>query len=135
MSAKQFIALLNSHIEGDEEQFLSIALQVAAREAREGRTEEAEKLKRLVQKARDQRRGPVAGQTPIQLARPRGELQGLVETAYPKATLSNMVLSNPLRERLGHIVRQQSERVTLREHGQVPTTHLLLVGPPRPARP
>jgi len=131
MSAKHFFALLNSHIEGDEEQFLSIALQVAAREAREGHTEDAEKLKRLVQKARDQRRrGPVAGQTPIQLARPRAELNGLVETAYPKTTLANMVLSDALRDRLGRIVRQQSERAKLREHGQVPTTHLLLVGPP-----
>jgi SpoVK/Ycf46/Vps4 family AAA+-type ATPase len=84
-----------------------------------------------VQKARDQRRrGPVAGQTPIQLARPRAELNGLVETAYPKTTLANMVLSDALRDRLGRIVRQQSERAKLREHGQVPTTHLLLVGPP-----
>lgn len=52
MSTKQFLALLSSHIEGDEDQFLSIALQVAAQEARQGRMEEAEKLKRLVQKAR-----------------------------------------------------------------------------------
>jgi hypothetical protein len=77
MSTKNLLALLNSHIEGDEEQFLSIALQIAAQEARQGRTEEADKLKRLVQKARDLPRTgrPFAGQTPIPLARPRGELQ------------------------------------------------------------
>jgi hypothetical protein len=33
MSTKHLLALLNSHIEGDVEQFLSIALQVAAQEA------------------------------------------------------------------------------------------------------
>ena len=132
MSTKQLLALLNSHVEGDEENFLSIALQLAAQEARQGRTEEADKLKRLVQKARDQQRtGRTAtGQTPIPLARPRGDLQGLVESAYPKMTLSSMVLSDEVLSSLTRLVRQQQERATLREHGQTPTTHLLLVGPP-----
>jgi len=132
MSTKHLLALLNSHIEGDEDQFLSIALQVAAQEARQGRAEEAEKLKRLVQKARDQRRTgkPAGGQTPIPLARPRGELQGLVESTYPKVTLASMVLADDVRARLNRVVRQQQERATLREHGQAPTTHMLLVGPP-----
>jgi SpoVK/Ycf46/Vps4 family AAA+-type ATPase len=123
---------LNSHIDGDEEQFLSIALQVAAQEARQGRAEEAEKLKRLVQKARDQRRmgRPAGGQTPIPLARPRSELQGLVESTYPKVTLASMVLADDVHARLTRVVRQQQERATLREHGQAPTTHMLLVGPP-----
>ncbi len=132
MSTKHLLALLNSHIEGDEDQFLSIALQVAAQEARQGRADDAEKLKRLVQKARDQRRTgkPAGGQTPIPLARPRGELQGLVESTYPKVTLASMVLADDVRARLSRVVRQQQERATLREHGQAPTTHVLLVGPP-----
>ena len=66
MSTKHLLALLNLHIEGDEEQFLSIALQVAAQEAHQGRAEDADKLKRLVQKARDQQRArrPGVSQTP-----------------------------------------------------------------------
>lgn len=132
MSTSHLLALLNSHIDGDEEQFLSIALQVAAQEARQGRTEEADKLKRLVQKARDQQRSgrPAGGQTPIPLARPRGELQDLVQSSYPKVTLGNMVLADDSRSRLIRVVRQQQERATLRDHGQAPTTHVLLVGPP-----
>ncbi|CAG2145442.1 ATP-dependent zinc metalloprotease FtsH [Cupriavidus campinensis] len=132
MSAKQVLALLSSHIDGDEDQLLSIALQIAAQEARQGRPEDADKLKRLVQKARDQRRtgSAASGQTPIPLARPRGELQGLVESTYPKVSLSSMVLSDEIARRLGRIVRQQQERATLREHGQTPATHMLLVGPP-----
>jgi SpoVK/Ycf46/Vps4 family AAA+-type ATPase len=132
MSANHLLALLNSHIDGDEERFLSIALQVAAQEARQGRPEEAEKLKRLVQRARDQQRTgrPAGGQTPIPLARPRGELQGLVESTYPKVTLASMVLADDVRSRLARVVRQQRERTTLRDHGQAPTTHMLLVGPP-----
>lgn len=132
MSTKHLLALLNSHIEGDEEQFLSVALQVAAQEARRGRVEDADKLKRLVQRARDRQRNdrPPGGQTPIPLARPRGELQGLVESAYPKITLASMVLSDDVHMRLTRVVRQQQERTRLRDHGQVPTTHMLLVGPP-----
>lgn len=42
MSMKHLPALFNSHIDGDEAQFLSIALQAAALEARQGRSEDAE---------------------------------------------------------------------------------------------
>jgi SpoVK/Ycf46/Vps4 family AAA+-type ATPase len=41
-----------------------------------------------------------------------------------------MVLSEDIAKRLTRVVRQQQERVTLREHGQTPATHMLLVGPP-----
>ncbi|MFC3068427.1 AAA family ATPase [Phenylobacterium soli] len=132
MSAKQIVALLNSHIEGDEEQFLSLALQVAADEARAGRHAEADRLKRLVQKARDRKReaGGAGGRSPIPLARPRGELQEIVHSAYPKIILDSMVLALPIRAKLDRLVREQRERTVLRDHGQRPSTHLLLVGPP-----
>ena len=131
MSAKQFIALLNSHVAGNEEQFLTIALQIAAQEARLGNANDAEKLKQLVQSARQKgRSGTEHGQTVIPLARPRGELQEIVSSSYPKSHLSGMVLSENIRLRLARLVRQQKERAILRDHGQVPATHLLLVGPP-----
>jgi SpoVK/Ycf46/Vps4 family AAA+-type ATPase len=41
-----------------------------------------------------------------------------------------MVLSEDIATRLQRIVRQQQERAMLREHGQTPATHMLLVGPP-----
>lgn len=131
MSAKQFIALLNSHVAGNEEQFLTIALQIAAQEARQGNANDAEKLKQLVQSARQKgRSGAEQGQTVIPLARPRGELQEIVSSSYPKSHLSGMVLSENIRLRLARLVRQQKERAILRDHGQAPATHLLLVGPP-----
>lgn len=131
MSAKQFIALLNSHVAGNEEQFLTIALQIAAQEARQGNASDAEKLKQLVQSARQKgRSGQERSQSVIPLARPRGELQEIVSSSYPKTHLSGMILSESVRLRLTKIVRQQKERATLRDHGQSPATHLLLVGPP-----
>jgi SpoVK/Ycf46/Vps4 family AAA+-type ATPase len=41
-----------------------------------------------------------------------------------------MVLQEDVRDRLNRVVRQQQERTMLRDHGQAPTTHMLLVGPP-----
>jgi SpoVK/Ycf46/Vps4 family AAA+-type ATPase len=130
VSTKQLIALLNSHVAGDEDQFISIALQVAAQEARSGNSVDAEKLKRLVQRMRERGADAPKGQSVIPLARPRGELQELIQSSYPKTSLDSMVLSNGVRDRLNRVVRQQSERALLRDHGQVPATHVLLVGPP-----
>ena len=130
MSTKQLISLLRSHMDGNEEQFLSIILQAAAAQSRSGKVEDAERLKELVQKARTTNRTPAARQAPIPMARPKGELQTLVESAYPKTKVSDMVLSDAVNGKLGRLVRQQSERGLLRDHGQVPSTHILLVGPP-----
>lgn len=131
MSAKQIVALLNSHLQGDEELFLSIALQAAAQAARTGSREDAETMKRLVQKARDQRSATMkASPTPIPLARPRSELQGLVESHYPHTTLASMVLEPKVDSQLNQLLLEQRQRATLRDHGRHPASHLLLVGPP-----
>jgi SpoVK/Ycf46/Vps4 family AAA+-type ATPase len=130
MSAKQFIALLNSHVAGDEDQFLAIALQVAAQEARNGNVLDAEKLKRIVQRLRDRVNEPPKAQSVVPMARPRGELLEFVQSSYPKVGLESMVLADRVRTRLTRIVRQQSERALLRDHGQIPGSHILLVGPP-----
>ena len=130
-TAKQIVALLNSHVQGEEEQFLSIALQVAAAESRRGRKDVADELKRLVDAARE--RGEASNRradVTIPITRPRGELQNLLNATYPKARLADVVLRNDLRDRLDRIVLQQRRRDRLREHGKTPSARLLLVGPP-----
>ena len=114
MSTKQIVALLQSRLDGDDEQFLSIALQVAAQQARQGNKDDADALKRLVQSTRERlASGSPKGQAAIPLARPRGELQGLVESAFPKTRLDAMVLADDVRARLDRIVRQQRDRAVL----------------------
>lgn len=41
-----------------------------------------------------------------------------------------MVLAPSTADKLARVVRQQEARATLREHGQTPASHLLLIGPP-----
>jgi len=131
MTIRHILALLQSHAEGDEERLLSIALSIAATEARAGHADDAAALKKAVQQVRDARRGPApSAAAPIPLARPRGELQGIVDGSYPKTRLSGMVLAPATAEKLSRVLRQQGARATLREHGQAPASHLLLIGPP-----
>lgn len=135
-TARQIIALLSSHNQGDEEQFLSIALQVAAAEARRGRLEVANELKTLVDSAR-KGKAPLRGvvsrtgdQVAIPISKPRGDLEGLLSVAYPKSHLQDLVLSEPKRARLNRLIHQQRQRDKLRSHGLTPSSRVLLVGPP-----
>jgi SpoVK/Ycf46/Vps4 family AAA+-type ATPase len=127
-TAKQIVALLNSHLEGDSEQFLSIALQVAAAEARQGRRETAEELKRLIDKAREKSL-KVQGRPVVPLVRPRGELENVLSASYPRTKLDDMVLRSRVRMRLDRVVRQQRQRSVLRDHAKSPISRVLLVGP------
>lgn len=126
-NAKQILAMLRSRAEGDDEQFYSIALQVAASEARQGHRSSAEALRAAVETARKSRSGsPVA----IHFAKPRGELEGLIEHREPRYTLRDVVLDEPLRARLNELVLEQQKRSWLREHGKTPNRRALFVGPP-----
>jgi hypothetical protein len=58
-SARHLVALMQSHLEGDDEQFLTIAMQAAAHEARQGHGKLAQQLRELVDETRV-RRGAVA---------------------------------------------------------------------------
>jgi SpoVK/Ycf46/Vps4 family AAA+-type ATPase len=131
-TAQQIIALLNSHLQGNQEQVLSIALQVAAGEARSGRKDTAEQLRKLVQAARNasSRQRPAGETGAIPIARPKGELQTLLSVQYPKLRLDQMVLEVGTVDRLREVLDQQAQRERLRSFGKVPSSRLLLAGPP-----
>lgn len=127
-NTKQILALLRSRAEGDEDAFFSIALQVAAAEARQGRREFAQELRAEIDKARAQTsRG---ASVPIPFAHPRGGLEGLLEMRDPKFKLKDVVLNERLLARFQDILRQQRKRDWLREHGKTPNRRILFVGPP-----
>ena len=131
-TAQQIIALLSSHVQGDQEQVLAIALQVAASEARSGRKDTADQLRKLVQAARNtaSRQAPASEATAIPIARPKGELQALLSVQYPKLRLEQMVLDKTTLRRLTDVLSQQGQRERLRSFGKAPSARLLLAGPP-----
>ncbi|MCY4573130.1 MAG: ATP-binding protein, partial [Gemmatimonadetes bacterium] len=125
-SAEQLKALLRSHLEGDNDRFISVAMQVAAHEAKVGHGKLATDLRDIIDQAKS-RRG--AG-SPVPIGRPRGELANLLEASYPKARLGDMILGNALASRIDRVIREQRHAGKILDHGLSPRRKLLLVGPP-----
>ncbi|WP_368897063.1 AAA family ATPase [Morganella morganii] len=132
-SADQLKALLQSHLEGDENRFYSVAMQVAAHEAKRGHGKLAEELRALVDLAKS-RRAAVTGNSldskAVPISKPRGELANLLSVSYPKSRLGDMVLNNELALQLERIIREQRHAAEILSHGLSPRRKLLLVGPP-----
>jgi SpoVK/Ycf46/Vps4 family AAA+-type ATPase len=131
-TADQVKALVRSHADDDDTRFYAIAMQVAAQAARSGRGKFAQELRELVDqvKARGQAIEPARGSKPVPLARPRGELVGLLTVEYPRIRVADMSLTDILRARLERVLTEQRHRERIRNHGFAPTRKLLLVGPP-----
>lgn len=127
-NAKQILALLKSRAEGDEEMFFSIALQIAASEARQGRRQTAEEMRAEIDKARA--KNSTGASVAIPFASPRGSVEGLLEMRSPRYVLKDVVLSERLGGQIADILRQQRKRGWLREHSKTPNRRLLFVGPP-----
>lgn len=131
-TADQVKALIQSHADGDDTRFYSIAVQVAAQAARSGHGKFAQELRDLVDRAKARTHAVEAtgGIKPALVAQPRGELAGLLAVGYPKTRLADMVLPALLRAKLERAITEQRERQRLHEHGFSPSRRLLLVGPP-----
>ena len=129
-SADQLKALLKSHIEGDQGRFFSVAMQVAAHEAKLGHGKLAEELRDMIDAAKrlGQTSGTASNLVPIN--KPRGELSGLLTVSYPKSRLSNMILDDAVSEKLKRTIKEQRFFTKLHEHGLSPRRKLLLVGSP-----
>lgn len=125
-SADQLKALLTSHIEDDDDRFYSVAMQVAAHEAKLGHGKLAEDLRALIDNAKSQR----STVSPVPINRPRGELASLLEVSYPKTRLGDIILGDTLAEQLQRVMREQRHAGRIVEHGLSPRRKLLLIGPP-----
>src|SRR5690606_16535342 len=103
--------------------------QIAADVARTGKGKIAQQLRDLVDEIkRKQAAGNVGGAVPI--AKPTGELAGLLSVTYPKTRLPEMVLGEETREPLERTIREFRQQERLRENGVAARRDLLLIGPP-----
>jgi SpoVK/Ycf46/Vps4 family AAA+-type ATPase len=129
-AARHILALLKSHVEGNDKEFLSVAMQVAAHEARLGHENLAQQLKDLIDEAK--RRASVVQNRPGQLIvlEPRGELANVLSIQTPGIRLNDMVLPVALAERLRRVLIEQRQQKRLRDHALSPRRKLLFIGPP-----
>lgn len=129
-SAEQLKALVKSHIIRDDRQFYSVTMQVAAHEAKVGHGKLATELRDMIDAAKAHATADEQHQKLVPLARPRGELVGLLSVTYPKSRLADMVLDEHANAQLQRIMKEQRMFARLREHGLSPRRKLLLVGQP-----
>ncbi|MBO0349287.1 ATP-binding protein [Phormidium pseudopriestleyi FRX01] len=129
-TARQIIALLRSHIEGEEQQFYSAALQIAASEARQGHGKLALEIRDLINEAKNRKSAIAPKPGIVPLVQPKGELGNLLSVRYPDTKLRDMVLSPELEFRLNRIITEQKQRNRLQEYNLSPRRKILLVGPP-----
>lgn len=130
-TSRHIVALLQSHIAGDDQRFLTVATQIAAHEARQGHGKLAQELRELIDAAKGKtatvgRRG--AG--PVPIAQPKGELSNLLAARYSDVRLNAMVLPEALKSKLERVITEQRQQEALRGRGLSPRRKLLLVGPP-----
>lgn len=126
-TSDQIKALLKAHADGDEAQFTSVAMQIAANEAKAGHAKLAEELRKIVDDARVR---SVAAVKPIALARPKGEVANLLTVTYPEVRLADMVLTSDTRRILVRVLREHKAIRDIRAQNLAPRKKLLLVGPP-----
>lgn len=129
-TVEQLKALVKSHIDGEDSHFYSVAMQVAAHEAKLGHGKIAQELRVLIDEAKKNRTVTGSSTKPIPLSKPRGELSSLLYASYPKLRLPDMVLDKEIGERLIRIIKEQRQIVKIRSHGLTPRKKLLLIGPP-----
>lgn len=135
-SSEQLKALIKSHITRDDGHFYSVAMQVAAHEAKLGHGKLADELRDLIDAARARLDQDASGKVvPIASARgapakPRGELASLLTVSYPANRLGDMVLDDLASSQLQRIIKEQRLLSRIKEYGLSPRRKLLLVGPP-----
>jgi SpoVK/Ycf46/Vps4 family AAA+-type ATPase len=130
-AAEKIKHLIKSFAENDEAKFYSIAMQIAASEARKGHTNVANELKKLVEEAKSERSSSAVTnvlQHPV--TKELREIQDLVELVPHTYKLSDMVLSSSVQETLERIIKEQKKFNELRQYNLMPRRKLLLTGPP-----
>ena len=129
-SAEQLKALLRSHMDGDDERFFSVAMQVAAHEARVGHGKLAVELRALVDQGKNGRGARPVDPPLSSLGRAPELPTSLLETSFPKSRLGEMILGNALARQIERVIREQRHASEIIEQGLSPRSKLLLVGPP-----
>ena len=122
-SAEQIKALIQSHYASDSERFTTMALQVAAAEARKGHNTLAADIKGLVDKSqRSKARLRVLTGDP--------DLTDLLQFSEPRHRLSELVARQSLKDQLKRVVVEFHQRAKLAAHGLQHRRKVLLAGPP-----
>jgi SpoVK/Ycf46/Vps4 family AAA+-type ATPase len=119
--ADYIISLIKSHYSNEPERFTTIALQIAAHEAKLGHTLVANEIKKVIDKAKD---------TKNKTKSFAPELQGLILENLPAVNLSDIITSEDIQIKISRIISEFVQRDKLRKHDLENRRKILLSGPP-----
>lgn len=129
-TAAQIKSLLQSHGNRDDERFYTVALQVAAAEARAGHSRLAREIRSLVEQAKKRAADQKASGTVLSLSEPRGDVADLLEPVAATLKVNDLILENSLHDRIERILKEQQNLSRLKENDLRPRQRLLFTGPP-----
>lgn len=121
-TADQLKALIRSHFSNQPERFHTIALQVAAHEAKQGHSAVAHDIRKLIDMER-KKNGPNILHFPK-------DLKGLVLTEESKIGHGSLVIQKNLQERIQMIIHEYRQQEKLKSFGLSHRRKVLLIGPP-----
>ena len=120
--AEQIKSLIQSHLQGEGERFLTTALQLAAHEAHKGNTSFAHEIRSII----DNQKKP----TRLRVIPAQRDLGNLISTSASRSRLIDIVLKDNITNRLSRVIAEFYQRNKLFKHGLVNRRKILLVGPP-----
>lgn len=121
-TAEQLKTLIRSHFSEEPERFFTIALQVAAHEAKQGHLSLAHDIRQLVDMERKK-----AGPRVITFPK---NLKGLVLNEDSKTSKNMLVMNAELQSRIDQIIHEYRQQEKLKSHGLSHRRKILLIGPP-----
>lgn len=126
-TANQIKALLKSHVNGDDEKFITIAMQVAAHEAKHGHTKLAQELKQLINEAKTRK---TKHSNVLSIVRTSKELDGILSHTEPLINMNDLTFADNQSKTFKRIIQEYKQQEKLKSYNLEPRRKILLYGPP-----
>lgn len=120
-TANQLKTLIKSHFEENNEKFNTVALQIAAHEAKLGHSNLANDIKQIIDNGK---------KTSPKLKPLNSELQGLVLEVESDKKLSDLIIPGEIKDRINRVIREFTHRNKLLSHNLENRRKILFSGPP-----
>lgn len=119
-TAEQLKALIRAHFDDDNEKFKTVALQIAAHEAKVGHTSCAKEIKNLAQNVKNSKKKVMAFSQKLDT----------LELKNNYVDMLDIVLSESLEHKVTRIINEFHKKEVLRKNGLKNRSKILLVGEP-----
>lgn len=121
-TTEQIKSLIKSHFSSDLEQFNTVALQVAAHEAKKGNGVFALDIRNILSSGKKHNKE-------LNIKLPT-ELEGLIIKEKVSYTKASLVINDNLYQRIERIITEYKQQNKLKQHGLMHRHKILLSGPP-----